>query len=235
MTDLRPRLVLLASGKGTNVQAVLDACAAGLIGARVAAVVSNHAIAPVLARACTGGVPAIGLPVVPGEVRAAYDVRLAEAVAAYDPSFVVLAGWMRILTMAFLERFPNRVINLHPALPGTYPGTNAIGRAYEAAREGGPTHTGVMVHLVPDEGVDDGPVLGTQTVAILQSDELADLEARMHATEHELLVATLARLCASPEALAGAASPLAGATGAFASPTSGGSLPGRPAIAKEAP
>jgi formyltetrahydrofolate-dependent phosphoribosylglycinamide formyltransferase len=194
-----PRLVLLASGNGTNVQAVLDACASGEIGARVVAVVSNHTIAPVLTRACAGGVPAVGLPSTPGEARADYDTRLADTVARYEPTWIVLAGWMRILTMAFLGRFPNRVVNLHPALPGAHPGTNAIRRAFDLARNGGPAATGVMVHLVPDEGVDDGPLLSTCTVPILASDSLDELESRMHAAEHELLVATLARLCATAE------------------------------------
>jgi len=224
-----PRLVLLASGNGTNVQAVLDACASGTIAARVVAVVSNHAIAPVLARACTGGVPAVGLPSMPGEARAAYDARLADTVARYEPTWIVLAGWMRILTMSFLGQFPNRVVNLHPALPGAHPGTNAIRRAFDLAREGGPAETGVMVHLVPDEGVDDGPLLSTRTVPILATDSLDDLEGRVHAAEHELLVATLARLCATSELA------IAGATGRPVGPASiGGSPRGPLANAREA-
>ena len=102
-----------------------------------------------------------------GESRADYDSRLADVVQDAGADIVVLAGWMRILTMNFLGRFPERVVNLHPALPGELPGTNAVARAYEQARHDERTSTGVMVHLVPDEGVDDGPVLGTVTVPIL--------------------------------------------------------------------
>jgi folate-dependent phosphoribosylglycinamide formyltransferase PurN len=109
----------------------------------------------------------------------------------------VLAGWMRLLSAVFLDRHPGRVVNLHPALPGELPGLHAIERAFDEARAGRRDHTGVMVHLVPDEGVDDGPVLATATVPIEPADTLATLEARVHRTEHVLLVATLARLVES--------------------------------------
>jgi len=107
----------------------------------------------------------------------------------------VLAGWMRVLTMSFLGWFPRRVVNLHPARPGELPGTHAIERAWQEALAGERTETGVMVHLVPDEGVDDGPVLATETVAIRPDDTLESLTERVHATEHRLLVDTLRDLC----------------------------------------
>ncbi len=110
------------------------------------------------------------------------------------PNYVVLAGWMRILSSSFLSSFPNRVINLHPALPNTFPGTHAIERAFEAYQRGEIKHTGVMVHLVPDEGVDNGPVLAIETVPIHKDDSLKALEARVHQTEHLLLVKTLKEL-----------------------------------------
>jgi phosphoribosylglycinamide formyltransferase 1 len=99
-----------------------------------------------------------------------------------------------VLTDAFLQRFPGRVVNLHPALPGAFPGLHAIERAYSAARAGEIDCTGVMVHLVPDEGIDVGPVLAQQPVPILPDDTLESLEARIHAVEHRLLVETLHRL-----------------------------------------
>ena len=189
-----PVLVVLASGNGSNAKAVIDACSDGRLPARVAAVVSNVADAGALARAAAAGVPAVAVERRSGEARSAYDLRLAAAVGAYEPDWVVLAGWMRILTMDFLGRFPNRVVNLHPALPGELPGTHAIERAWHEASAGTRTHTGVMVHLVPDEGVDVGPVLGVRTLPIDPTETLAELEARVHAVEHELLVATLADL-----------------------------------------
>ncbi len=186
------RLVVLASGNGTNLQAVIDACASGTIDASVVAAVSDQPTATALEHARAAGVAAIALPRREGEVRVDYDTRLADTVAQHRPDWVVLAGWMRILTMKFLGCFPDQVINIHPALPGEFPGTNAIERAFDAAR----AHTGVMIHLVPDEGVDNGPVLGTTTVLINPGDSLELLRERMHHAEHELLVTTLSRLCA---------------------------------------
>lgn len=191
----RARLVVLVSGDGSNLQAILDACRAGRIDAEVAGVISNKADARGLDRATGAGVPAVHLGVRDDEPRPHYDARLADAVAAFDPDHVVLAGWMRILTMNFLGRFPGRVINLHPALPGELPGTRAIERAFDEARAGIRDASGVMVHLVPDEGVDDGPVIATRRVPVLADDSFDDFAARMHTTEHDLLVEVLAELC----------------------------------------
>lgn len=187
-------LVVLISGNGSNLQAILDACGAGELKARVVAVISNRADAFGLERARRAGVPALVKLKPKDQERRAYDAALADQVALYAPDWVVLAGWMRILTSAFLDRFPGRVINLHPALPGTFPGTNAIERAWEAFRHGEIRHTGVMVHLVPDEGVDCGPVLAQEKVPIYPDDTLEQLEQRIHTVEHRLLVETLKRL-----------------------------------------
>jgi phosphoribosylglycinamide formyltransferase-1 len=189
------RLVVLASGSGSNLQAVLDACATGDLVAEVVAVISDHADAFALCRATDAGVPSVHVGLQTGETRSEYDARLADIVAGFAPDFVVLAGWMRILTTGFLGWFPNRVINLHPALPGELPGTHAIERAWHEALAGERTGTGVMVHLVPDEGVDNGPVLASVEVPIHLDDTLDTLAARIHATEHGLLVETLRRLC----------------------------------------
>ena len=187
-------LVVLASGNGSNLQAILDACADGRIDAAVAAVASDHPDAQALIRAQKAGVAALPIPKHKEESRADYDARLAAAVAAHQPDWVVLAGWMRVLSMAFLGRFPGKVVNLHPALPGEFPGLHAIERAHASGR----SNTGVMVHLVPDEGVDDGPVLATAVVPIHPAETLDALESRIHSAEHRLLVSTLAELCAAP-------------------------------------
>jgi len=102
---------------------------------------------------------------------------------------------MRVLSSAFLDRFPQHVINLHPALPGTFPGTHAIERAYEGYQRGEIDRTGVMVHLVPDEGIDNGPVLAQTEVLFHPTDTLESLEARIHQTEHRLLIRTLQTVC----------------------------------------
>lgn len=194
------RLVVLVSGSGSNLQAIIDACADERLPAEVVAVVSNKADVFALQRADAAGVPAVHVGVHPGEDRGDYDARLADVVAGFDPDLVVLAGWMRILTMSFLGWFPNRVVNLHPALPGELPGTRAIERAWDEATAGERTTTGVMVHLVPDEGVDDGPVLGTATVEIDLEAGFDAFAALVHETEHRLLVDTLIDLCtATPD------------------------------------
>jgi phosphoribosylglycinamide formyltransferase-1 len=198
--ESRARLVLLASGNGSNVQAVIDACASGDIPARVVAVVSDRADARALQRADHSGIPDVHVGKRPDETRADYDARLADVVSGFDPDHVVLLGWMRILTMSFLGWFPGMVINLHPALPGELAGTDAIERAYAEFQRGERTSTGVMVHLVPNEDVDSGPVLGTAVVPIEIDDTLAALEARIHTSEHQLVVATLARVCRTTSA-----------------------------------
>jgi len=193
------RIVVLASGNGSNLQALLDASADGRLNASIVAVVSNNADAFAHARAANSGVPSLSVTKLPGETREQYDIRLGEAVAAFEPHFVVLAGWMRILTMAFLSTFPNQVINLHPALPGEFPGTHAIERALAEHKQSGLTRTGVMVHYVPDERVDEGDVIASVEVQINPLDSLETLEARVHAAEHALLVQALEQLTQEQE------------------------------------
>lgn len=189
------RLVVLASGHGSNLQAVLDACAGGSLPAQVVAVVSDRRDAFALQRADSAGVPGVHVGRREAETRSAYDARLADVVSGFDPEIVVLAGWMRLLTLDFLGWFPGMVVNLHPALPGDLPGTHAIERAHAEGEAGVRTRTGVMVHLVPDEGVDDGPVLASEEILLRSGETLDDLEKRVHAVEHRLLVSTLRDLC----------------------------------------
>jgi phosphoribosylglycinamide formyltransferase 1 len=185
------RLVVLISGNGSNLQAILDACASGELPASIVCVISNNADAYGLKRAQNAGAEAVHFEKLTTETRQQYDARLAAYVSTFVPDYVILAGWMRILTSSFLSSFPNRVVNLHPALPGTFPGTHAIERAYEAFQKGEIDYTGVMVHLVPDEGVDDGPVLATQEIEFIKDESLEDFEIRVHKIEHNLLVNTL--------------------------------------------
>lgn len=187
--------MVLASGNGSNLQAILDACHDDRLPAEVVAVVSDKSDAYTLQRAAAAGVVSVHVGRHDGEARADYDARLADIVAGFAPDLVVLAGWMRILTTDFLGWFPDRVINLHPARPGELPGMHAIERAWHEALAGERTDTGVMVHLVPDDGVDDGPVLATEDVPIHPDDTLDALEARIHAVEHRLLVDTIRDLC----------------------------------------
>lgn len=196
--NIPKRLAVLISGNGTNLQAIIDACASHQILANVVVVISNNGGAYGLERARRAGIPTIVKVKSKNQDRRSYDAELSGELKAYLPDWVVLAGWMRILTSEFLMSFPNRVVNIHPALPGTFPGTGAIERAYEAFQNGLITETGVMVHLVPDEGVDCGPVLNQQSVFLVRGETLESLEARIHEVEHALLVRTLAHLCENP-------------------------------------
>ncbi|MGA9278379.1 phosphoribosylglycinamide formyltransferase [Ilumatobacter sp.] len=194
------RLVVLASGSGSNLQAVLDHGVGhgnGSIDASVIGVVSNRIDAYALVRADEADIDTELVTLLDGEDRRDYDTRLAGAVASFEPDWVVLAGWMRLLTTNFLDHFPDRVINLHPALPRQLPGIRAIERAWSEALAGERSESGVMVHLVPDEGVDDGPVLASRAVPIDVSGTLEAFAATVHDAEHELLVETLTKLCAS--------------------------------------
>jgi formyltetrahydrofolate-dependent phosphoribosylglycinamide formyltransferase len=193
------RLAVLISGSGSNLQAIIDAVAAGRLDAQIVVVVSNRREAFGLARAERAGIPTLYFPLKPytdgSRPRVQYDADLAEQVAAYAPDLIVLAGWMHVLSPAFLDRFPGCVLNLHPALPGQFAGTHAIQRAYEAFQRGEIDHTGVMVHWVVPE-VDAGPVAASAEVPIFPADTLDDLEARMHVCEHRLLVEAIRRFCA---------------------------------------
>lgn len=187
------KIAVLASGSGTNLQAIIDAIEAGeLPGVEIAVVVTNRREAYGAKRAIHHGIPLIYFPLLPytnaGRPRQDYDAALARILNGFGVRWVVLAGWMHVLTNAFIRQFPNRILNLHPALPGTFPGTHAIERAFEAFRLGNITRTGVMVHLVPDEAVDAGPVVAQREVPIRPDDTLASLEARVHEVEHALLV-----------------------------------------------
>ncbi len=191
------RLVVLISGSGTNLQAILDACAAGTLDAAVVGVIANRRDAFGLVRAETVGIPTCRFLLKRyrevGRTRAEYDADVAAAVQSFQPDLVVLAGWMHILSPAFLNRFPRKVINLHPALPGQFAGTRAIERAFAAYRRGEIAHSGCMVHFVVP-AVDAGPVIATAAVPILPADTPETFEARMHAAEHRLIVDAIRRV-----------------------------------------
>ena len=203
----KPSLVVLISGSGTNLQALIDATGDGFglpascaeherlyIQPTIVGVVSNRRDASGLVRANRAAHPSrIFLPP-PGQTREDHDRRLRDAVDSFKPDWVVLAGYMRVLSMEFLGAYPGKVINLHPALPGELPGTDAIGRAFAEWKLGIRTRSGAMVHLVPDEAVDAGPVLGTVEVPFRDGDTLEVFSIRMHIAERSLLVSVVANL-----------------------------------------
>jgi formyltetrahydrofolate-dependent phosphoribosylglycinamide formyltransferase len=190
-------LVVLISGSGTNLQAILDAIDAGALDAEVSLVVSNRKAAYGLLRAEQAGIPTVYFPLKPyldeGKSRADYDRDLAERLSAYKPDWIVLAGWMHVLSPAFLDCFPRRVVNLHPALPGQFPGIDAIERTYEAWQRGEVSGGGCMIHYVIPE-VDAGAVIAQANVPIAPGDTLEAFEAHMHEAEHRLIVAAIRSL-----------------------------------------
>ena len=193
------RLAVLISGSGTNLQAIIDASESGYLpDTRVAVVVSNRKAAYGLERAAKHGIPTIYHPLRPyrkaGHSREEYDRDLLKKLAPYHVDLIVMAGWMHLFTMAFLAAFSGRIINIHPALPGMFPGMHGIEEAFHAHQRGEIDHTGVMVHQVPDEGVDVGPLIMAREVPIYPADTLESLEQRVHGVEHQLYVEAIAKI-----------------------------------------
>ena len=175
------RFAVLASGSGTNLQALLDAYPG-----HCAVVAGDKEGAYAFERARRAGVPAEHVGPGGFETRAEYDAALAERVAAYDVGLVVGAGYMRVLTWAFLEKFP-AVVNVHPSLLPRFKGLRAIPRALESGEE----ETGVTVHYMVEE-VDAGPVIRQEAVPILPGDTEEKLHEKLRPVEHRLLVEAVA-------------------------------------------
>ncbi|HMJ72926.1 MAG TPA: phosphoribosylglycinamide formyltransferase [Solirubrobacterales bacterium] len=174
------RIVVLASGSGTNLQAILDALH-GREGVEVAGVGSDKPAARALELARAAGVETAVFPRDDYAGREARDVAMAAWVEARGADLVVLAGYMQLLSPAFVARFRNRVVNIHPALLPAFPGLDAIGQALAAGVE----VTGVTVHFV-DEGVDTGPAIVQREVPVPAGCDRDRLEEAIHAVEHEL-------------------------------------------------
>ncbi len=183
------RLVVLVSGAGTNLQALLDACADPAYGARIGAVGADRDGIEGLRRAERAGVPTFVVRLGDFPDRDAWDAALTDAVARYAPDLVVSAGFMKILGKRFLDRFGSRVINTHPALLPAFPGTHGVRDALEY----GVKVTGCTAHFV-DAGVDTGPIIAQETVPVLDDDDEDSLHERIKAVERPLLVRTVGRL-----------------------------------------
>ena len=193
MSERNFRIGVLGSGKGSNFVAVADACRAGTVPAEVALVLSDVADAGILARARERQIPARF--VAPGKFRTKLDEEAErayiEALSVARVDLVVLAGFMRVLKDGFLRAFTGRTINIHPSLLPSFPGL----QAWRQALEHGVKVTGCTVHFV-DAGVDSGPIIGQQTVPVLDEDTPETLHQRIQVAEHELYprcVAALAR------------------------------------------
>lgn len=176
----RFRLGVLASGRGTNLQAILDRLH-GRDGIEVAAVGSDNPGAAALERAADAGIDTAGFPGDDYHDRDARDLAIADWLAAPRVDLVVLAGYMQLLSAGFVRRFADRIVNVHPALLPSFPGLDAIGQALEH----GVRITGVTVHFV-DDGVDSGPILLQRPIPVPPGRERDQLEAAIHATEHAI-------------------------------------------------
>jgi phosphoribosylglycinamide formyltransferase 1 len=201
------RVAVLASGNGSNLQALLDRIASGHVQAKVILVVSDKPDAPALARARKAKVPAVvALPKEPGEKSAAYDERLLALLQAEKPGLVVLAGYMRIVGPALVRAFAGRIVNIHPALLPAFKGLQAVKQAHDA----GVPEAGCSTHLVTDD-LDGGPVLVQAGLKVRPGETLESLQKRILRLEHLVLprtvqlfaegrVATDGRISPRPEA-----------------------------------
>ncbi len=176
---------MLASGSGTNLQAILDAVKAGTLDAKVVLVFSNKRDAPALARAAKAGAPTEAFEATTTD-RVAYDREAASLIAKHAPDLLVFAGYMRIATRTFVERFPDRIVNIHPALLPAFPGMHAQQQALEA----GVKVTGCTTHFVRAE-VDAGPIILQASVPVEEGDTVETLTARILVEEHKLLPRTI--------------------------------------------
>jgi len=183
------RFGVLISGSGTNLQSIIDACAAGLIVGEVAVVISNREDAYGLERARMAGIPAIFIDPRACDSADDYNHRVREALELESVECVVMAGYMKLLGAEVLDAWPLRVVNIHPALLPSFAGAHGIGEAFDY----GVKITGVTVHFA-NEVFDQGPIIAQEAVEVLEDDTLETLEARIHDVEHRLYPAALAAL-----------------------------------------
>ena len=179
------RVAVLASGRGSNLQAVIDAIEAGTVQARIVAVISNKKDSPALERACRHGLSGLFIDPKPyagrPDSREAYDLALLDVLRQHDVELVLLAGYMKIVTRVLVEAFANRMMNIHPSLLPSFPGLDVQKKAIEW----GCKLAGCTVHFVT-EGVDEGPIILQAAVPILDDDSSDTLAARILVQEHKI-------------------------------------------------
>ncbi|MEL5638758.1 phosphoribosylglycinamide formyltransferase [Serratia ureilytica] len=175
------KIVVLVSGQGSNLQALIDACQQGRITAEIVAVFSNKAQAYGLQRAEAAGIAAQALDTKAYADRTAFDAALADAIDQYQPDLVVLAGYMRILSPQFVQRYAGRMLNIHPSLLPKYPGLHT----HRQAIDNGDSEHGTSVHFVTEQ-LDGGPVILQAKVPIFADDEEDDVVERVQTQEHTI-------------------------------------------------
>lgn len=180
------KLGVLISGGGTNLQAIIDACESGTIGAEVCVVISNREDAYGLERARDAGITDVFIDPKAYESADAYNHAIREVLDGEEADFVVMAGYMKLLGREILEAFPMRVLNIHPALLPSFPGAHGVAEALAW----GVKVTGVTVHFA-SEVFDDGPIIAQDAVVVAENDSIETLEDKIHAVEHELYPAVI--------------------------------------------
>ena len=190
MTHSTAKLVVLISGSGSNLQAFIDSAADGSLGGEVAAVISNRPGVLGLQRAIDAGIPAQTVDHKAFDSRETFDNTLADCVDQHNPDIVILAGFMRILTPAFIRRYQGRMLNIHPSLLPKYPGLNTHQRAIDA----GDKEAGATVHFVTEE-LDGGPPVLQARVAIEDGDNSDKLARRILQYEHKIYPLAASWLC----------------------------------------
>jgi phosphoribosylglycinamide formyltransferase-1 len=183
------RIVVLVSGEGTNLQALIDACADPAYGAAVVAVGADRADIEGLARAERAGIPTFVRRVADFTSRGHWDLTLTDPVAAFEPDLVVLAGFMKLVGAPFLERFAGKVVNTHPALCPAFPGTSGPADALAY----GVKVTGATLFVV-DEGIDTGPIIAQTVVEVADDDDVESLHERIKEAERAMLVDSVGRI-----------------------------------------
>jgi phosphoribosylglycinamide formyltransferase 1 len=183
----RPRLGIMASGSGSNFEAIVQAVQSGQLQAEVPLVIYNNPQATVVNRAARLGIPSVCLNHRDFASREALDEAIVAVLQDYDINWVIMAGWMRIVTPVLINAFPNHILNIHPSLLPSFKG----GRAIEQAFQSGVKITGCTVHYVVPE-VDSGKIIMQAAVPILETDTLETLQARLQVQEHKIYPAAIA-------------------------------------------
>lgn len=184
------RIVVLISGSGTNMQAIVEACQQQRIDGEVVGVISNKANVGGLEKAAVANIPTAVLSHKDYDTREAYDADLQQLIDGFQPDVVVLAGFMRILTAEFTQHYHGRMLNIHPSLLPKYRGINT----HQRALDNGDKEHGVSVHFVTEE-LDGGPVILQARVPVFEGDEASDLQQRVHAQEHRIYPLVVQWLC----------------------------------------
>ena len=194
---IKKRVGVLISGRGSNLQALIDAAETGRLGGEIAVVISNVEAAQGLERARAARIPTLVCDH-RGRAREEFDLELAGMLTRHDVGLVCLAGFMRLLSGSFVRAFAGRVLNVHPSLLPAFPGRHAQRQAFEH----GVKLTGATVHLV-DDGLDSGPIVMQEAVPVLSTDDVESLASRILAAEHRIYPRAVALLLAGRYQLEG--------------------------------